>query len=124
MEIGFPIDEESVKVKNRKGSDAFRVVDNYFQLGFKNGQISDLEDDIFNLWENISIENQKVRKYKPLIGSTSKTCPEIKNLPDDMTITPWRMMQGVKDEKLAIVILSRVSSGELSMEEIYDEFKK
>ena len=37
MEIGFPIDEESVKVKNRKGSDAFRVVDSYFQLGFKNG---------------------------------------------------------------------------------------
>ena len=37
MEIGFPIDEESVKVKNRKGSDAFRAVDSYFQLGFKTG---------------------------------------------------------------------------------------
>jgi hypothetical protein len=124
MEIGFPIDEESVKVKNRKGSDAFRVVDSYFQLGFKTGQIWDLVDEIFNLWENIGIKNQKVRKYKPLIGSTSKTGPEIKNLPDDMTITPWRTMQGVKDEKLVIAILSRVRSGELSMEEMCDEFKK
>jgi hypothetical protein len=40
-----------------------------------------------------------------------------------MTIMPWRTMQGVKDEKLGIVILSRVRSGELSMEKISDEFK-
>jgi len=49
MEIGFPNDEESVKVKYRKGSDAFRVVDRYFQLGFKTGNIWDLVDEIFNL---------------------------------------------------------------------------
>jgi hypothetical protein len=41
-----------------------------------------------------------------------------------MTITPWRTIQGVKDEKLIIAILSRVRSGELSMEEMCDEFKK
>ena len=41
-----------------------------------------------------------------------------------MTITPWRMMQGVKDEKLVIAILSCVRLGELSMEEMCDEFKK
>jgi hypothetical protein len=57
MEIGFPIDEKSVKLKNRKGSDAFRAVDSYFRLGFKIGQIWDLVDEIFNLWENISIKN-------------------------------------------------------------------
>jgi hypothetical protein len=49
---------------------------------------------------------------------------EIKNLPNDMTITPWRIIQGVKDEKIIIVILSCVRSGELSMEEKCDEFKK
>jgi hypothetical protein len=41
-----------------------------------------------------------------------------------MTITPWRSIQGVKDDKLIISILSRVRSGELSMEEMCDEFKK
>ena len=30
MEIGFPIKEDDVKQKGLKGSDAFRVVDNYF----------------------------------------------------------------------------------------------
>jgi hypothetical protein len=99
-------------------------VDNYFQLGFRTGQVWDLIDEIFTLWENISIKNQRVKKAKPLICGTSKTGPDIKNIPDDMTITPWRSIQGVKDDKLIITILSHVRSRELSMEEICDEFKK
>jgi hypothetical protein len=35
MEIGFPLDYENTKEKNCKGSDLFRAVDNYFQLGFR-----------------------------------------------------------------------------------------
>jgi hypothetical protein len=61
---------------------------------------------------------------KSLICGTSKTGPEIKNLQNDMTITPWRKIQGVKNDKLIIAILSRVRLGELSMEEMCDEFKK
>jgi hypothetical protein len=34
MEIGFSLDDENTKEKNPKGSDIFRAVDNYFQLGF------------------------------------------------------------------------------------------
>ena len=41
-----------------------------------------------------------------------------------MTITPWRIMQGVKDETLIATILSRVNSGELSMEEMCSELEK
>ena len=40
-----------------------------------------------------------------MICGTSKIGPDIKNIPDDMTITPWRKMQGVKDEKHIIAIL-------------------
>jgi hypothetical protein len=99
-------------------------VDSYFQLGFRTRQVWDLIDDIFTLWENISIKNQRVKKAKPLICGTSKTCLDIKNIPDDMTITPWRSIQGVKDDKLIIIILSHARLGELSMEEMCDEFKK
>ena len=112
------------KEKNRKGSDVFRVVDNYFQLGFRTGQVWDLIDEIFTLWENISIKNQRVKKAKPLICGTSKTSPDIKNIPYDMNITPWRSIQGVKGDKIIITIVSCVRSGELSMEEMCDEFKK
>ena len=41
-----------------------------------------------------------------------------------MNITPWRSMQGVKDENLVKTILSRVKSGELSMNEMSEEFLK
>ena len=49
MEIGFPLDDENAKEKNHKGSDIFRVVDNYFQLGFRTGHVWDLIDEIFTL---------------------------------------------------------------------------
>ena len=48
----------------------------------------------------------------------------MKQLPDDMTITPWRAMYGVKDEKIVKTILSHVRSGELSLEEMSEEFQK
>ena len=48
----------------------------------------------------------------------------MKHISDDMNITPWRAMQGVKDEKIAKTILSRVRSGELSLEEMSEEFQK
>ena len=48
----------------------------------------------------------------------------MKQLPEDMTITPWRAMQGVKDEKIVKAILSHVRSRELSLEEMSEEFQK
>ena len=48
----------------------------------------------------------------------------MKNMLEYMTITPWRSMQGVKDERDAMAILSRVNLGELSFEEMFDEFQK
>ena len=81
-------------------------------------------DEIFERWENISIKNQKVKKSKPIICTNSKTGPEMKQLPNNMTITPWRTMQGVKNEKLVKFVLARVKLGELSMEEMCAEFQK
>ena len=76
------------------------------------------------MWENISIKNQKVKKSKVVPWTSGKSGPDIKNLPEDMTITPWRTMQGVKDETLIATILSWVKLGDLSMEEMCSEFDK
>ena len=46
----------------------------------------------------------------------------MKLLVEDMNITPWRERQGVKDEKLVKTILSHVKLGELSFEEMSEEF--
>ena len=42
----------------------------------------------------------------------------------DMKLTPWRSMQGIKDEQLLVSILSRVVAKELSLEEMVTEFNK
>ena len=76
------------------------------------------------MWENIGIKNEKVKKSKPLICSNSESSCEMKQLLEDMTITPWRAFQGVKDEKFVTTILSRVRLGELSLDEMSEEFQK
>ena len=80
MEIGYQI-EEKINSKGGKGgkfSDLFRGVDNIFQLAFRTGDIWRLIDEIFGMWEDIAIKNQKVKKSKPLICSNSKSGPEMK----------------------------------------------
>ena len=78
------------------------------------GPIWDLIEDIFNMWDNIGIKNQKVKKIKVAAWSSGQGGPGVKNLPEDMT----------KDETLISTIFSCVNSGELSMEEICNEFEK
>ena len=48
----------------------------------------------------------------------------IKEAADDMKLTPWRSMQGIKDKQLLVSILSIVVAKELSLEEMVTEFNK
>ena len=80
--------------------------------------------DIFSMWDNIDIKNQRVKKIKVVPWTGGKSVHDFKNFPEDMTITHWRTMQSVKDETLIATISSRVNSGDLSMEEMCSEFDK
>ena len=40
----------------------------------------------------------------------------IEEAADDMKLTPWRSMQGIKDEQLLVSVLSRVVAKELSLD--------
>ena len=104
MEIEFPSSEGKASQKCVKESDLFRGMDNYFQLGFKIGHTCDIIDEIFILWENVGIKNQKIKKNKNLVSNIGKTSPKMKNMPEDMTITPWKSMQGIKDERVVMSI--------------------
>jgi len=73
-------------------------------LVFKTRDTWDFIDEILILWENIGIKIQNVKKCKPLTCSTSKIGPKIKSRLENMTITPWRSMEGVKDETRIIAI--------------------
>ena len=124
MEIGYQIEEKINSKGGKVHYDIFRSIDNIFQLTFKTGEVWELINQIFSMWENIGIKNQKAKSSKPLTRSNRKSGPEMKQLPKDMVVTPWRALQGVKDEKLVKEILSCVRSRELSLEEMSEEFQK
>ena len=48
----------------------------------------------------------------------------IEEVADDMKLSLWRAMQGIKDEQLLVSVLSRVVAKELSLEEMVTEFNK
>ena len=81
-----------MKHKGLKGIDAFRAVDNYFQLEFIMGTIWDLIEYIFNMWDSIGIKNQKVKKIKAVAWSSGQGGLDVDNLPKDMTIETWRVL--------------------------------
>ena len=48
----------------------------------------------------------------------------IEEVADDMKLSHWRAMQGIKDEQLLVSVLSRVVGKEISLEEMVTEFNK
>jgi len=124
MEIGYQIEEKINSKGDKVNSEIFRGRYIIFQLELRTGEIWELINYIFDMWENIGTKNQKVKNPKPLICSSSKSSPEMKLLLEYMTITPWRALKGVKDENIVKKILSRVKSAELSLDEMCEEFQK
>ena len=80
-----------------------------------------MQDQIFTMWENKEVKGQRQRKGKvdPQLESkstaTKKIDLTIEEATDDMKLTPWSSMQGIKDEQLNVSILSRVVAKELAL---------
>ena len=82
------------------------------------------------MWENKEVKGQRQRKGKvdPQMELKSIAAKKIdltiEEAADDMKLTPWRSMQGIKDEQLLVSVLSRVVAKELSLEEMVTEFNR
>ena len=78
----------------------------------------------------MTVKGQRQRKEKvdPQLELKSTAAEKIdqtiEGAVDDMKLTPWRSMQGIKDEQLLVSVLSRVVAKELSLEEMVTEFNK
>ena len=122
-EVGIVVDD-AVK------SDGIRKYESWFQLAFRDGEVWDLQDQIFTMWENKEVKGQRQRKSKvdPQLELKSSAAKKIEltieEAADDMKLSLWRAMQGIKDEQLLISVLSRVVAKELSLEEMVTEFNK
>ena len=122
-EVGIVIDD-TVK------SDGLRKYEPWFQLAFRDGAVWDLQDKIFTMWVNKEVKGQKVKKGKvdPQVevkGAKGKKLDyTIEEAAEDMKLTPWRSLQGIKDETLLVSVLSRVLAKELSLDEMVVELSK
>ena len=111
-------------------SDGIHKYESRFQLAFRDGEVWVLQDQIFTMWENKEVKGQRQKKSKvdPQLELKSTSAKNIhltiKETADDMKLSLWRAMQGIKDEQLLVSVLSRVVAKELSLEEMVTEFNK
>ena len=82
----------------------------------------------FFLWENKDVKGQHQKKCKVELELKSQVAKKIdltiEEAADDMKLSLWRAMQGIKDKQLLVSVLSRVVAKELSLEEMVTEFNK
>ena len=75
------------------------------------------------MWEKGEVKGHKQLKVKDdlnimLKGQSKRIDVAMKALSDEMKITYWRSMQGIRDEKVILSTLARVKARELSLDEM------
>ena len=124
------LNEVGIVVDDAVKSDGIRKYEVWFQLAFRDGVVWELRDQIFIMWENKDMKGQRQIKGKvdPQLELKSTVAKKIdltiEEAVDDMKLTPWRFMQGIKHEQLLVSVLSRVVVKELTLEEMVTEFNK
>ena len=122
-EVGIMVDD-TVK------SNDIRKYELWFQLAFRDGEVWDLQDQIFTMWENKEVKGQRQKKSKvdPQVELKSTAAKKIdltvEEVVDNMKLSLWRAMQSIKEELRLVSVLSRVVAKELSLDEMIIEFNK
>ena len=110
-------------------SEGLRKYDSWFQMAFRSGEVWELQDRIFSMWEWKEVKGQRSQKAKldPQVEIKSKSRKSdliIEEIPEDMKLLPRRSLQGIKDERLLVFVLSRVAMKEFSLNEMVTEIQK
>jgi hypothetical protein len=82
-------------------------------------------EEILKMWEECAVKCQKSKK-KPKGKGKAKESLEIeaKSPAEDMKLIDSRLMQALKDEEVVTLVLQRVILGELTLQEMGQEFKR
>ena len=84
-------------------SDGIRNYKAWFQLAFRDGEVWDLQDQIFTMWENKGVKGHRQKKSRvdPQLELKSivakKIDLRIEEAIDDMKLCLWRAMQSIKE---------------------------
>ena len=91
-------------------SEGLRKYDSWFQLAFRTGEVWDIHDRLFSMWERKEIKDQRSKKAKldPQVDIKFKSWKSdlvIEELVEDIKLLRWRSLQGIKHDRLLISIL-------------------
>ena len=117
--MGIAVDESTK-------SEDLRKYDSWFQLAFGTGEVLDLQDKIFSMWEQKEVKGQhlKMAKLDPQVDMKFKSRKSDLVVEELAKDRKWAL-QGIKDDRLLInTILSRVAAKECSLNKMITEFQK
>ena len=72
-------------------------------------------------------QRSKKAKLNPQVEMKSKSRKSdlvIEELIEDMKLLPWRSLQGIKDDRLLISVMSTLAAKEFSLHKMVAEFQK
>src|SRR5450759_1308640 len=93
-----------------------------FQIAFRTGEIWDLQDEIFSMWQKFETLGQKkiASSVKKATKSKQlkKVTKSIKKTAEDMNMGHWRALQGMSNPEQIKRLLCRIINRTLSLEQM------
>lgn len=120
--------EYNIEVRDRMAKH-----DPTFQIAFRDGEIWDLQETIFQMWQRFETVGQvKPKSPKKLVPSKgkSKAKPKVlqvkplNTLSGDINLNHFRALQGLQNKEHIKRLLRRVISKYISLESMYKEGEK
>jgi hypothetical protein len=79
---------------------------------------------IMRHWKQCEIKGQKIKKVYKTKKANESLESNAKDPTDDIKLTEWKSIQPLKDPEVVTLVLQRVILGELSLQEMGQEFKR
>ena len=101
--------------------------DHMFQIAFRVGEIWDLQNQIFDMWNRFEVLGQK-KQASPVKPKGKKpvrpNVRALKKVSGDLNIGHWRALQGLPNLEAVKRLLTRVVNRVISLEQMYHEGEK
>ena len=113
---------------DKENRDSLLPHDPMFQIAFRSGEIWDLQDEIFSMWQKFETLGQK-KVASPAKKATKSKQPKkvaksLKKTAGDMNMGHWRALQGMSNPEQMKRLLRRVINHTLSLEQMSFEGEK
>lgn len=128
-ELKFRCCDELQLEYNPQNRDSLSKHDPMFQIAFRTGELWDLQEKIFDMWQRFeTVGQRKVVSPPPKKSAKSKppnkTAKTIKKVSGDLNLGHWRGLQGINNDDQVKRLLMRVVNRVLSLEQMFHEAEK